>query len=403
MTNAEKTRIQKGIVESLPERPHGRLLLAPRIGKSKIAIDIIKRFKPASILWATPSADLAENTIPTEFDTWKATKYKKTLTTTTWTSLDNYKGHYGLIILDEEQFATENNLKHLLSGELTADCILSMTGTATKHEVKLDLYKQLKLPILHEMSINDAVDAKLLANYTIKVVEVNMSNKRNIPAGSKDKPFMTTEALQYEYLHKVANQAIFQKRKDMMFRILARMRAVYNSPAKHEVAEFLMKNLTGRKLFFCSSIEQADILSPYPHHSKTNNDNLEKFKTGEIDTITMVNTGGVGETYKSVDHLVMIQPDSDKNGLTSQKICRTLLQQKDYKATIWIITLIGTQDEKWLASALESFDKSKVEYIRFINLSNQNLIENKLENEISNFMKPFGVEEVQMGSTKLKL
>ena len=47
MTNKEKSRIQKEIVDSLEPKPHGRLLLAPRVGKSKLAIDIIKKNKPA--------------------------------------------------------------------------------------------------------------------------------------------------------------------------------------------------------------------------------------------------------------------------------------------------------------------------------------------------------------------
>lgn len=63
----------------------------------------------------------------------------------------------------------------------------------------------------------------------------------------------------------------------------------------------------------------------------------------------------------------MVQADSDKNGTTSQKIARTLLEQKNYKATIWVLCLVGTQDEKWIESALENFDKTKVEYIRYKN------------------------------------
>ena len=60
MTDKEKSELQKEIVDGLPLCPHGRLILAPRVGKSKIAIDIIKKEKPKSILWVTPSAELAE-------------------------------------------------------------------------------------------------------------------------------------------------------------------------------------------------------------------------------------------------------------------------------------------------------------------------------------------------------
>lgn len=367
MTNKEKSQIQKDIVSSLDLKPHGRLLLAPRVGKSKLAIDIIKINKPKSILWVTPLAKLAEEDIPQEFETWKATNYIKKLTTVTWTSLNKIKGHYDMIILDEEQFATENNLSGLIKGSTTYEYILSMTGTETKHKDKLELYNSLKLPVLYKLSINQAVDVGLLANYSIKVIEIDMSRERNLPAGTKDKPFKTSEEDNYRWLHTTAQKAIFQKRKDVQFRILARMRAIYNSPSKTNAAKYLMENLKGRKLFFCASIEQADFLCPNTFHSKTNDKNLNEFITGTIDEITMVNAGGVGTTFKAIDHLVMTQADSDKNGLTSQKIARTLLEQGNYKATIWILCLIGCQDESWVESALENFDKSKVEYIRFKN------------------------------------
>lgn len=370
MTNKEKTQIQKEIVSVLSLKPHGRLLLAPRVGKSKLAVDLIKLNKPDSILWATPQEELATTAIPLEFDLWKAKHYKKKLTTVTWMSLNKMKGHYSIIILDEEQFATENNLSTLLSGELTADYILSMTGTQTKHQDKLDLYKRLGLPVLYEMSINEAVDMGMLANYAIKVIEVDLGTEKTVPAGNKDNPFMTTEAAQFAYIDKTVNQAIYQKRRDSTFQILKRMRFIKNSPSKQEAALLLMERLSGRKLFFCGSIEQAESICSNTFHSKTDNTDLLKFMSGEVDEIAMVNAGGTGFTYKEIDHLVMTQADSDKNGLTSQKLCRTLLQQKDYKATIWIICLLGTQDVKWVESALTNFDKFKVEYIRFVNFKN---------------------------------
>ena len=367
MTNKEKSRIQKEIVDSLDSKPHGRLLLAPRVGKSKLAIDIIKKNKPKSILWVTPLAHLAEVDIPQEFETWKAKVYLKCLKTVTWTSLNTIEGHYEMIILDEEQFITENNIENITNGKLTFDYIVSMTGTKTKHESKNNLYKQLELPVLYELSINEAVDIGLLSNYTVKVLEIDMSREKNVKAGSKDKPFMTSEEDNYSWLSKMTKQAIIQKRKDAQFRILKRMRAVYDSPSKTAAAKYLIDNLKGRKLFFCSSIEQAEYLCSNTYHSKTTNKALKEFIDGIIDTVTMVNAGGVGTTFKAIDHLVMAQADSDNNGLTSQKICRTLLEQKDYVATIWILCLVGTQDEKWVESALQNFDKSKVEYIRFKN------------------------------------
>lgn len=370
MTNKEKTKIQKMIVTSLPLNPRGRLLLAPRIGKTKITIDVIKKNKPKSILWVTPSAKLANEDIPKEFDTWNAKKYLKVLTTVTWKSLDKIKGHFDMIILDEEQFATVNNVANLLNGTLNSTSLISMTGTQSKTFIKNEIYKALRLPMLYEMTINEAVDIGLLANYIIKVVYVSMGFEKNIKAGSKDKPFLTSESAQYKWLDKVAEQAIEEGDKMTKFKVLARMRAVHNSPSKLLLAKAMNQGLKGRKMFFCASIKQAESISEHVFHSKSKKIDIQRFIDGEINEIAMVNSGGTGWTYKEIDHLIMVQADSDKNGATSQKIARTLLQQKNYKATIWILCLKGTQDLIWLDSALDSFDREKVEFYEYEKLTN---------------------------------
>lgn len=400
MTKKEKTELQKEIVDSLDPMPHGRLLLAPRSGKTKLGIDVIKRDSPDSILWVTPSAKLAEEDIPQEFETWKAKRFLKKLTTSTWKSLDKVVGHYDLIIMDEEQYATENNLENLFNGSLTAQAILTMTGTPTKHQEKLDLYRRLGLGVLYEITINNAVDIGLLSNYTIKVVETDMSNKKTIEAGNKQKKFMVSEISQYGYLDKTMKQAMYQKRRDLQFRIMERRRFIANSPSKFETAKFLMENLEGRKIIFAGSIEQAEKLSQHTYHSKTDNKDLRAFQKGEIEEIAMVDTGGTGFTYKAIDHLIVVQADSDKNGRTSQKISRTLLQQKDYEAMVWIVSLSHTQDEKWVKSTLERFDLKKVEYVRFKNLVNQ--VDLPDDGSLDMFKK-YGAREILKGNTTYKL
>lgn len=428
MTNKEKSALQKEIVDSLDTNPHGRLLLAPRVGKTKIGIDIIKRDKPKSILWVTPSAELADVDIPKEFETWKAKRFVKNLTTVTWMSLNKITGHFDLIILDEEQFATENNLSNFFvkdyekfKGELTTEIanqeidklvnilestitygnIITMTGTPTKHQEKVDLYKKLDLKPLYSISINNAVDVGLLSNYTMKIVEVDMSDDKTVEAGSKEKKFMTSEKLNYDYLNKIAQQAIYGNRGDAGFRIMNRMRAIKNSQSKLEAAKFLINSNEGRKLIFAGTILQSEQLCDHLYNSKTDNTELKQFQAGDIDEIAMVNSGGTGFTYREIDHLFLVQADSDKNGLTSQKLARTLLQQPNYHATIWIFVLIGTQDEKWVESTLQNFDKSKIEYIRFKNLINQQDFSNS-GNSLDMFKK-HGVKEIQSGSKTYKI
>ena len=138
----ELTQIQKEIVDTIPCNPVGRLLLSPRIGKTPIVLSLIKRDKPKSILWVTPSAELAETVIPAEFVKFKASKYLKNLTTSTWKSLLKLEGYFDYIVLDEEQYLTENNLKTILNDKLTYKALISMTGTPTKSFLKNQLLNE---------------------------------------------------------------------------------------------------------------------------------------------------------------------------------------------------------------------------------------------------------------------
>lgn len=371
MTNEEKSKIQKEIVDSVSSEDSGRLLLAPRSGKTKVGIDIIKRDKPKSILWVTKEAKLAKEDIPKEFKTWKATRYLSKLQTSTWASLHKVEGIFDLIILDEDQHITERNSVNLFNGKLKGR-IISMTGTPTKTWKKNRLYQKLKLEPLYKITITEAVDIGLLSNYSINVVSVDLSKELNIKAGNKIKNWMTSEEKQYQYVSSRAEESIRLYRKDAGFKIRNRMHFIHNSPSKYKVAEYLMKNLKGRKLIFCPNIVMAEHLSKYTFHSKTTDDDYKKFVKGEVDEISMVNSGGTGHTYKAIDHLILMQADSDKNGLTSQKISRTLLQQLDYKATVWIVCLSDTKDVVWTKSTLENFDKDKINYLEFEELIKSN-------------------------------
>ena len=153
--------------------------------------------------------------------------------------------------------------------------------------------------------------------------------------------------------------------------ILKRLRAIYDSPTKESVAKFLLDKLKGRKLMFAGGIEQSNRLSKNTFNSKTDDTKYKAFANNEIDHLICVNSGGTGHTYKEIDHLILVQANSDKGGETTQKVLRSMVKQGNRVACIWIICLTDTQDEKWVQAALENFDQKKVEYVRFINLKNQ--------------------------------
>ena len=93
--------VQQNILDNIPNPAHGLLQLAPRVGKTKLGIDIIKREKPKKVLWVTPNTKLRDEDIPAEFKQWKATTYLKKTDIICYASLANHKGNYDKIILDD--------------------------------------------------------------------------------------------------------------------------------------------------------------------------------------------------------------------------------------------------------------------------------------------------------------
>tara|TARA_R110000850_G_scaffold34024_2_gene92263 strand:- start:4338 stop:5453 length:1116 start_codon:yes stop_codon:yes gene_type:complete len=346
------------------------LLLSPRVGKSRIGIGYIKLHQLKKILWVTPTVKLRDEDIPDEFIKWKAKKHLPGATIVCYSSLAAQEGKYDLVILDEIQAITEANAKPLLNGKIKTKSILGLTGTMPKHEEKLKLIKQLGLKIEKEITIDEAVEDNMIADYKVNVLEVPMDAvNKNIKAGTKDKPFMTTEAANYAYLSKNIARMMFNPNKSLLqFAILKRLRFIYTSPTKLSTAKKLLNYLDGRKLIFTGSIDHAEQVSKHTYHSKTTRDDLNLFLDGKVDVLACVNAGGTGFTYTNVDHFIIVQADSNKSGGFIQKLARSLLLQKDYTASIWVITLQGSQDEVWVTNALAELDSSKIEYVNIKNL-----------------------------------
>jgi superfamily II DNA or RNA helicase len=365
-----RKELQDECLELLTNPCKSILLLSPRTGKTALAISYIKKHKLKKVLWVTPSVKLRDVDIPDEFVKWKAKTYLSGTTIICYSSLSTVTGDFDLVILDEIQALTPANVEPFFNKSITTKSILGLTGTMPKHEEKLQIIKRLGLSVIKEVTIDEAVEGNMVADYKVNVLEVPLNSlDKNIKAGTKAKPFMTTEYANYAYLSKNVAKMMYHSDKRMLkFAILNRLRFIYNSPTKLETAKKLINYLNCRKLVFTGSIEHAESITKQTYHSKTNQDYLNLFLDEKIDLLACVNAGGTGFTYKNVDHFIIVQADSNKSGNVIQKISRGLLLQPDYVASIWVICLTGTQDENWVKNALESLDQNKIEYINIKNL-----------------------------------
>ena len=374
MNNREK--IQKEALDAvLVNGGSGVLCLATGAGKSKIAIDYAKLFyesmkKNFRCLLVVPTEKLRDENWKDEFDKWKGKViYRVNVERTCYASLNKLKHkEYDLVILDELQRITENNVKFFKQN--TVHNILGLTATYPKDEIKQLLLKDLGLNIVYSLSLDNAIEQGIVAPYKIKVVELFLDDKEKyIKAGSQTKSFMTTEYGQYQYMSNVIQKIMYSGKPAPKWLFLKRMQMIYNLKSKTEIAKKIIANLPedDRTLIFCGSIDQANQLCEHQFHSKTDDTAFKAFCEEKINKLSCVNALNEGHNIPNVDSAVIVQLNSQELN-TVQRIGRCIRYRPGHEAIIYILCVIQTQDEKWVAKALDSFDKDNIEYINAKNL-----------------------------------
>lgn len=364
-SSEQLTELHQRILKSIPRNASGRLHLAPRTGKTKLLIELIKRDDPQNILWVTPSSKLAKYDIKQEFATWNAEAYIPKLKAITYNKLPEEQGKYDLIVLDEEQSLTSHRAKTLIDRSLTGR-IISMTGTPTKSFDKESLFVSLNLCVLYTLTVEDATE-DILSDYEINIVHIPLSDSYPAQVNYKG-----TEKVIYDYLTKRLERAQISDLKSVKMLAISRRAMIAKSVSKYRAALRLKHNLHNKRfVMFCPTINIANMLGGiYTYHSKTNDLSLREFLTRKQNHLFMVNTGGVGFTFTGIEHLIIMQVDADVNGNTTQKICRALIND-GIKPVIWILQLDTTQDEVWVNQTLTRFSANKVSHIAWDELDDK--------------------------------
>lgn len=344
--------------------------------KQKLSIDLLPK-----IFLAVPTEKLRDEGWPEEVAQWYGeeglTMWKQCVQAECYASVNTVKDtHFDLVIFDEIHWITPAS--SLFFAHNTFDAIMGMTATSPNLKRDPEKYAIIKqhAPVIFSYSLDQGVEDGVVADFEINVIMMPLdSSTKNITAGTKLKPFLTTESGHYEYLCKnlrklfmlanVAGQNRAMVEKRIMFATLARTRFIYNLPSKTRMAKKLMESALPdkRTLIFCGSIKQADELcGEHVFHSKANsNGKFEAFKAGEGEYLGVVNAANEGHNIVNLDQAIIIQVNSNERNLV-QRIGRAVRAREDHKAIIWIICVQGTADEKWVEKALVNFNPEKIRY-----------------------------------------
>lgn len=302
------------------------------------------------------------------FQSWKddAVKFNKEyllnrITFTTYLSLNKHNpGDYDIIYLDEVHSLLDSHRSFLKNYK---GKILGLTGTPPKYNnsEKGKLVNEF-CPVVFTFKADDAVENGILNDYQIVVHELDLGRCKDYVATMKGKSFNTSEYDNYVYWTRRLEMATDNVH---MLRVM-RMKAMMEYPSKERYAKLLLDSIDSKCILFANTQSQADKLCEFSYHSNNSDseDNLLKFKNGDINKLSAVLQLNEGVNIPDLKQGIIMHAYGNERK-ASQRIGRLLRLNPDDKAIVHILCYMGTVDEKWVKEALELFDQSKIVWKKF--------------------------------------
>lgn len=372
--NKVREKVQNEAIQAVVNNRGGIVAMATGSGKSRVAVELAKFYNKPSVsdlALIVPTEKLRDENWLEEYTKWEAEPlWNKTERLCYASASKVHNREFALAILDEGHNITELSSEFFINNGV--ENIVLLTATPPTDIIKRQILNDLDLKLVYELTLDQAVRLGFVAPYKLTVITVPLdATTKNIPGGTKAKPFMTTEAACYAYHNKRVQQSMFddtaQGKARLKFAILGRMQFIYKIPSKTAVVKFLLDKVIpedDRSIIFCGNIEQAEQVCKTTYHSKSGNQHYDAFKNEQINRLSCVKAVNEGHNFPGVDSAIIAQLNSKEKDLV-QRIGRIIRYRPGHEAHIWIVVSEGTQDEKWLEKAVENLNQSKIEYVRF--------------------------------------
>ena len=337
------------------------------VGKTRIAINhLLKNFNPfINVLVVIPKTSVMKSWYD-ELDNMNNNTLEDHITFTTYLSLKKHNPNdYDIVYLDECHSILPGHEVFLSQFQ---GKILGLTGTPPRNK-QSDKGKlvQKYCPIRYSFDVDKATDSKILNDYKIIVHQLELSKlpalkKKNKSGGH----WWTSEYKDYNYV--TSRLADAQTQKQIQFARIMRMRALMDYTSKESYVKSMIKNIDSKCIVFANTQAQADRICKHSYHSKNpkSEDNLELFSDGRISKLSCVLQLSEGVSIPNLKQGVIMHAYGNEKK-TAQRIGRLLRLNPTETATCHILCYKGTQDERWVESALKSFDENKIKLYNPLN------------------------------------
>ena len=330
------------------------------VGKTRIAINHLKRnYDPFILVLVVVPKNSVKQSWLDEIEKMGATDLLEHIRFSTYLSLKKQDPKiYDIVYLDECHSLKFSHEVFLSNYE---GKILGLTGTPPKRKAsEKGMMVQKYCPMRYLFDIDKATDSKILNDYKIVVHELSLSKLPTLRKKNKDGGvWWTTEEKDYNYVLSRLHNA--SSPKQIQFARIMRMRALMDYTSKESYVKSIISNINAKCIVFANTQKQADRICKHSYHSGNpkSEENLELFSDGRIDKLSCVLQLSEGVTIPKLKAGIIMHAYGNERK-TAQRIGRLLRLNPNETATCHILCYKGTQDERWVEQALNTFDPNKI-------------------------------------------
>ena len=397
-----KNEIQEETINAIIQDKRFVIEYATGTGKSRIAVEFLKRVKPERILLVVAET-LHKNNWRHEFKKWGGLRIFNKVTVECYASLHKYRNtEWDAIIMDEAHHIG-TDLKIDILSSIKTEYIICLSATFPKRSLLPILEGIYGKFIVKTIGLQKAIDNNLLPEPTIYTIPLylnsNISSETFVEEWGDDRMKvevsadyqsrwvykknrnlypnikMTVRCTPYQkYLYlcdqynywkkqaKIGKNKIFAANKQMRW---GSERKLFLGLLKTQIVQKLLDKLRdSRYVCFCTNIEQCDTLGgEYSVHSKKDNPDkiVEAFNNHKIDRLFFVLKGIEGMNFNDIEVGIIVQLFG-KELKVVQTIGRFMRAEKP---EIYIFYFKNTRDEEYLKSAIAEIDKKYIKELNY--------------------------------------
>ena len=397
-----KDELQANAVDLLIENKRMIVSYSTGVGKSKIAVEFIKKIKPKRVLLVVAEV-LHKKNWEEEFKKWKAQKQFKNIVVECYASLHKYRDTEWDFVCFDEAHHLRPRLKQDIITTIKSEYILCLSATFPKRKLLPVLEGHFGKFITDDVTIQDSITNGWLPEPTYYTIPLYLSS--NIKSetfieewGKKESRInvvadyqtrwvykknklsfpnirMTVQCTPYQkYLYlceqytywkkqsKIGKNKERAKNKQMQY---GSQRKDFLGSLKTPLVQKLLDRIKDKRyICFCTNIEQCDTLGgDYAVHSKkSDSDSLvDAFNVEFISKLFFVFKGMEGMNLTNIESGIIIQLDGSPIRVTQ----KTGRMYRSKHPEIYIFYYKNTRDEEFLNMALEGIDKKYIKTLEY--------------------------------------